>query len=300
MDTGDTRPKPFVFVLMPFAAEFDDVYQLGIVPACRNAGAYAERVDKQIFQERILERIFNQIARADVIISDMSELNANVFYETGYAHALGKPVILLTRNAANIPFDLKDYPHIVYAGRIVDLIPKVERHVRWVLQHPKEQPRWTNLRYQIDGVIVGEGGVVECPVDGPKVSLRLDVDIHNSIEREAKCAEFHLGVITSRAMRSVNVRGVIPNGIHSATIIDRRFLPLRSLRQPDGVLLHRLDSPFSILPGDWASLEMRFVARSGRKLEPDSEHTIVMRAFFESGYSDLAFALRLPRRESGA
>ncbi len=29
-----TAPKPFVFVLMPFAPEFDDIYQVGIKPAC--------------------------------------------------------------------------------------------------------------------------------------------------------------------------------------------------------------------------------------------------------------------------
>src|ERR1041384_2230704 len=92
----NTRPKPFVFVLMPFASDFDDVYRLGIKPACEKAGAYAERVDEQLFQESILQRVYNQIAKADVIVSDMSGKNPNVFYETGYAHALGKPVILLT------------------------------------------------------------------------------------------------------------------------------------------------------------------------------------------------------------
>jgi len=45
----DTRPKPFVFVLMPFDNAFTDVYQLGIKAACENAGAYAERLDEQIF-----------------------------------------------------------------------------------------------------------------------------------------------------------------------------------------------------------------------------------------------------------
>ena len=39
-----TAPKPFVFVLMPFSAEFDDIYQVGIKPACDEAGAYAERL----------------------------------------------------------------------------------------------------------------------------------------------------------------------------------------------------------------------------------------------------------------
>jgi nucleoside 2-deoxyribosyltransferase len=100
-------PKPFVFVLMPFKNEFDDIYQLGIVAACKEAGAYCERVDEQIYHGSILERIYVQIAKADIIIADMTGQNPTVFYETGYAHALGKPYILLTQRAEDIPFDLK-------------------------------------------------------------------------------------------------------------------------------------------------------------------------------------------------
>ena len=37
----DTRPKPFVFVLMPFSEEFNDVYEFGIKSACEKAGAYS-------------------------------------------------------------------------------------------------------------------------------------------------------------------------------------------------------------------------------------------------------------------
>ena len=93
----NTLPKPFVFVLMPFDEKFDEVYKLGIKPACEDAGAYAERVDEQIFKESILERIYNQIAKADIFVADMTGRNENVFYEVGYAHALGKHVILLTQ-----------------------------------------------------------------------------------------------------------------------------------------------------------------------------------------------------------
>ena len=96
---------------MPFSGEFDDVYQLGIKEVCKSAGAYCERVDEQIFHESILERVYNQIAKADFIIADMTGRNANVFYEVGYAHALGKRTILLTRGAEDIPFDLKHFPH---------------------------------------------------------------------------------------------------------------------------------------------------------------------------------------------
>lgn len=134
----DTKPKPFVFVLMPFDKAFTDVYRLGIKTACEKAGAYAERLDEQLFAESMLQRIYNQIAKADVIVADMTDRNPNVFYEVGYAHALGKVVILLTRKDEDIPFDLKHYPHIIYGGAITDLIPQLEGRVKWAIGHAKK------------------------------------------------------------------------------------------------------------------------------------------------------------------
>src|SRR6266511_4795805 len=133
----ETSPKPFVFVLMPFASEFDDIYKLGIKAACQEAGAYCERVDEQIFRENILERVYNQVGKADIVVSDMTGRNPNVFYETGYAHALGKHVILLTQTADDIPFDLKHYPHIIYEGKITRLKEELQRRVRWAIENPK-------------------------------------------------------------------------------------------------------------------------------------------------------------------
>ncbi|MCW5852783.1 MAG: hypothetical protein KIT87_22115 [Anaerolineae bacterium] len=115
--TQNTAPKLFVFVLMPFRDDFDDIYHAGIKQACKDVGAYCERVDEQTYEGTITQRIYNQIAKADIIVSDMTGRNPNVFYETGYAHALNKRVILLTQKADDIPFDLKDYPHIVYEGK---------------------------------------------------------------------------------------------------------------------------------------------------------------------------------------
>ena len=78
-------PKPFAFVLMPFDAAFRDTYVLGIKPAREEAGSYCERLDEQIFEETMLERIYNQIAKTDLLVADLSDRNPNVFYETGYA-----------------------------------------------------------------------------------------------------------------------------------------------------------------------------------------------------------------------
>jgi hypothetical protein len=126
-----TKPKPFVFVLMPFDQNFNDTYKFGIKGAAEDAGAYAERVDEQIFVEGMLDRIFNQINKADVIVADMTGKNANVFYEVGYAHALNKVVLLITQSADDIPFDLKHRQHIVYAGKIDKLRSDLKKHISW-------------------------------------------------------------------------------------------------------------------------------------------------------------------------
>lgn len=99
--------KPFAFVLMPFASEFDDIYKFGIQAVALECSVVAERVDEQIYSETMLERIYRQIDAADFIIADLTGKNPNVFYEIGYAHAKGKPCTLLTQRTDDIPFDLK-------------------------------------------------------------------------------------------------------------------------------------------------------------------------------------------------
>ena len=119
--SNSTLPKPFVFVLMPFDKDFDDIYKFGIKGAAEDVGAYAERLDEQLFVEGMLDRIFNQISKSDVLIADMTGRNPNVFYEVGYAHALGIIVLLLTKDSKDIPFDLTHRQHIIYDGSIEKL-----------------------------------------------------------------------------------------------------------------------------------------------------------------------------------
>jgi hypothetical protein len=170
---------------MPFSQEFDDVYTFGIRGAAEDAGAYAERVDEQIFTDGILDRIFNQINKADVIVADMTGRNANVFYEVGYAHALGKLVLLLTQNSDDIPFDLKHRPHIVYGGKIAKLRLDLAKRIEWAIGESKKQ----NLRITADlllvsikGQILPEAYVGQKPpiiLEKPKLSFNLWVEIRN-------------------------------------------------------------------------------------------------------------------------
>ena len=108
-----------VFVLMPFLDEFDDVYlvmkdaireasdKLGIEIACHRADDISE-------PGRITEQIIEEITNADVLIADLSGNNANVMYELGYGHALGKIAIIVNQDIHTAPFDVKDFRQIPY------------------------------------------------------------------------------------------------------------------------------------------------------------------------------------------
>ncbi len=159
-------PKPFVFVLMPFDKRFNDIYEFGVKGAAADAGAYAERVDEQIHTDSIYDRIVNQIAKADIIVADMTGRNPNVYYEVGYAHALGKRVFLLTQDAGDIPFDLKHRPHIVYGGEIQTLRESLVRSIAWAIQNPIDDATLISpcpFDLWINGTKVPEAGRGEPP-----------------------------------------------------------------------------------------------------------------------------------------
>jgi Restriction endonuclease/Nucleoside 2-deoxyribosyltransferase len=117
------------FVVMPFAPELDDVYHLGIRDTVKNLGGACERADEIQYTGGVLEKIYDSIRSADAVIAEVSMPNPNVFYEIGFAHALGKPVVLLTRDVTNSPFDLRGYNHIVYSS-IIALRTQLEAMLR--------------------------------------------------------------------------------------------------------------------------------------------------------------------------
>ena len=133
-----TAPKPFVFVLMPFHGDFGDIYKFGIKGAAAEVGAYAERVDEQHLAGGMLDRIYNQISKADVIVADMTGQNPNVAYEVGYAHALDKVVVLLTQRDEDIPFDLRHHQHIVYGGKIDALRTALTSRLVWAIAESRK------------------------------------------------------------------------------------------------------------------------------------------------------------------
>jgi hypothetical protein len=194
-----TRPKPFVFVLMPFKDEFNDVYELGIKPACRAAGAYCERVDEQIFEGSIVERIYNQVAKADIVVSDMTGKNPNVFYETGYAHALGKRTILLTQKVEDIPFDLKHSPHVDYGKGTAVLKRELTKRVKYFIDYPEKRTIsiHQNLTFYVNKQNIEICNLFETDLrNRNSFAWSICLDIQNTGGRTIAISEMRFGLIS--------------------------------------------------------------------------------------------------------
>jgi hypothetical protein len=283
-----TSPRPFVFTLMPFDAEFEDVYRLGIRPACEAAGAYCERVDDQIFQESILQRIYNQIAKADLVIADMTGRNPNVFYETGYAHALGKRVILLTRDVNDIPFDLKHYPHLVYGGRITVLLGELEKRVLWHLQNPPVDAKLLVaevLEFYIFDQKIIDGATVTLEDFPDDDVYEVEIAIHNPSNLVYRGPGQDLALI---APNGLEVGGPGPYGEED---------PFR-IKLPDGRILHTFRSfDHHILPDAWDAVSLRFGLDAESELWAHPVIPIVVRLFTETGPRDLRVNLVLSRAQ---
>lgn len=271
-----TSPKPFAFVLMPFSKAFQDAYEVAILPACAAAGAYAERVDQQIFSGSIMERVYNQISKADLVIADMSERNANVFYEVGYAHALGRTTILVTKNEDDIPFDLRQYPHIIYGDSLSHLRTELERRVRWHIENPSSVEAVPDeLDIRLDGKPLNRGDCFEVDVRGEAGYLGLDFAVQNRARTAVRTLVFRAGIAT-------------PEALDKAT--DRSNREFEGVKVAPGRLFMHPGS-FTLLPCEWASIDYRLQKRHGNMLVGEA-FDLCFNAYFESGALTIPFSIR--------
>ncbi len=110
-------PKPLAFVLMPFDDQ-DDVFDHVIRPRLENEYD-VRRADTNVHQRNVVNDIVEGIQDAYLIVADLTNLNPNVMWELGVAHAMGKRTLLLTQDdPEDVPFDLSSYRVRQYSTQI--------------------------------------------------------------------------------------------------------------------------------------------------------------------------------------
>ena len=101
------------FVICPIGPEnseireqSDKILKYIIRPAAKACGYRTVRPDKMPEPGIITDQIVEKLLQAHLVIADLTDYNANVFYELAIRHASRKPVIQIMRAGQRPPFDL--------------------------------------------------------------------------------------------------------------------------------------------------------------------------------------------------
>jgi hypothetical protein len=179
-----------VFVLMPFKAKLEAIYSKHMKPMALALGLRMLRADELFSPRPFMEKVWDGICAAQLILADCTEKNPNVFYEIGMAHTIGKKVVLITRSTKDIPSDIKhfDYIHYNYDPEGVETL--IERLRTFLDAHFRSEAR--NEAYDkvagsfnepLPNVVVGR--TIRCSgvVTGlqPGLNLWLAVEVGNLI-----------------------------------------------------------------------------------------------------------------------
>lgn len=115
----DVEPKrPDMFVVMQFTEEFDELYREVIRPVGEELGYAVIRADDMAGPGLIITDIERQIREAQVVVADITPVNANVYWEVGFSRALQKPTILMAERATDLPFDVSGFRTLFYDNTI--------------------------------------------------------------------------------------------------------------------------------------------------------------------------------------
>lgn len=120
LPTDQLQTQDLVAVMMPFDAKFAPVYE-ALREAAAEAGMRCQRADDIWKNEHILDDVLELIWTARVVVADLTDRNANVFYETGIAHTIGRDVVLTTQSIEHVPFDLRSIRALTYYPNVEGL-----------------------------------------------------------------------------------------------------------------------------------------------------------------------------------
>jgi hypothetical protein len=131
------------FVMQPFGGHLGTYYEAIFKPAIDKAGLTPMRADDDIFATgKIMDQVWRGIRQATVLVAELTSKNPNVFYELGLAHALRKPVVLVSSNEDDVPFDLRHIRVILYDQTDPfwgeKLIDKIADNIKSALTDPEE------------------------------------------------------------------------------------------------------------------------------------------------------------------
>lgn len=90
----------------PTRSRSDQVLKYIIRPSLLELGFDAKRADELDKPGIITSQVIQHLVNAPLVVADLTERNANVFYEIAIRHAVRKPIIQIIDWKESIPFDV--------------------------------------------------------------------------------------------------------------------------------------------------------------------------------------------------
>jgi hypothetical protein len=100
--------------LAPHNKEFDAIFSAQIAPLAAQNSLEIIRIPPVYGKQKSISGIMKNVYEAVILIVDVSGKDPNVLYVLGMAHLIGKPLVILSQDPADIPIDLKKDRQIIY------------------------------------------------------------------------------------------------------------------------------------------------------------------------------------------
>lgn len=115
IEKNSTKMSKQAFIAMWFDPEMDEAF-LKIEKACDSNGFKAFRIDTKEHNNEISGEILYEIRNSKFLISEVTGQRQGVYFEAGYAMALGLPVIWCCREneLGKVHFDTRQYNHVIW------------------------------------------------------------------------------------------------------------------------------------------------------------------------------------------
>lgn len=159
-DIDSLKPEEICFVISPIGEPSSDdrvrsdrVLKYIIAPAAKDNGLVAVRSDSISAPGIITSQIIRHILNDKMVVADLTDQNANVFYELALRHAFRKPLVQLISNDQRIPFDVQGTRVVKYSLDLdgaSEARDSVARQIRTALSPQVEVESPVTIAAQID------------------------------------------------------------------------------------------------------------------------------------------------------